>query len=111
MKRSDIIKNFIEFYTKTDRSENIFNEKYKRKVGIGYETFVAYTNDIDVQNQLKDKYKDNSIIDMLEVYQSHLEKAKKGDVNSAKFCMDFFKSDMFADSKSEVDKILETLKG
>nr|DAY47837.1 MAG TPA: hypothetical protein [Caudoviricetes sp.] len=111
MKRADIVKNFVEFYINTNRSESVFNEKYKKKVGISYETFMAYTDDIEVQNQLKNKYKDNSIMDMLEVYQSHLEKAKKGDVNSAKFCMDFFKSDMFADSKSEVDKILETLKG
>lgn len=110
-KRIDIVKNFVDFYMNTDRSEKIFDEKYKKKVGISYESFLNYSNENDVQDELKNKYKDSSVIDMLEVYQSHLEKAKKGDVNSAKFCMDFFKSDMFANSKSEVDKILETLKG
>lgn len=111
MKRADIVKNFVDFYVNSDKSEKVFDERYSKKVGISYETFMAYANDTDVQAQLKDKYKNNSLIDMLEVYQSHLDKAKKGDVNSAKFVMDFFKSDIFTDTKSEVDKILETLKG
>lgn len=111
MKRTDIVKNFVDFYINTNRSEKIFCENYKKKVGINYETFMNYANDADVQEELKNKYKSNSIIDMLEVYQSHLEKAKKGDVNSAKFVMDFFKSDMFANTKTEIDKVLESLKG
>lgn len=111
MKRADIVKNFVDFYTATNRSEKEFEEKYRKKVGISYDAFMNYANDTDVQTELKEKYKNNSLIDMLEVYQSHLDKAKKGDVNSAKFVMDFFKSDIFTDTKSEVDKILETLKG
>ena len=111
MKRVDIVKNFVDFYTTTNRSEKEFDEKYKKKVGISYDTFMNYSKDNDVQSLLKNRYKENSIIEMLEVYESHLEKAKKGDVNSAKFVMDFFKSDIFADTKSEIDKILESLNG
>ena len=111
MKRVDLIKNFVEFYTTTDRSEKVFDDRYKKKVGITYETFLNYAKDNEVQSILKDRYKENSLLEMLEVYESHLAKAKKGDVNSAKFCMEFFKSDMFADTKNEVDKILESLQG
>lgn len=112
MKRVDIVKHICSWWLNEDRTEEGYNKSQcKAKVKLDYDTVLGYLEQDDVQSVIKQDYKNKSLMRMLEVYESHLDKAKKGDVNSAKFVMDFFKGDMFADTKSEVDKILETLKG
>ena len=112
MKRIDIIKHITNWWLNEDRTEEGYDKSQcKTKIKLDYATVLQYLEQDDVQSVIKQDYKNKSLMRMLEIYESHLDKAKKGDVNSAKFVMDFFKSDIFTDTKSEVDKILETLKG
>lgn len=111
-KREDIVKQICNWWLEGDRSKTGYDKsQYKTKIKLDYDTVLKYLEQDDVQSIIKQDYKSKSIIRMFEIYDSHVEKAKNGDVNSAKFVMDFFKSDMFADTKSEVDKILESLQG
>jgi hypothetical protein len=61
----------------------------------------------DVQEAIKAYLKSSKTLKMLDIYNSMYNKAtKKGDVNSAKWCEDFFKSDFFGNSEDEIDNYL-----
>ncbi len=61
----------------------------------------------DVQNAIKNYIAKKRNIEMINIYNSMLDKAKKGDVRSAEWCAKFQKSDFFEDSENEIDDYLE----
>ncbi|MHC1746940.1 MAG: hypothetical protein AB9856_00950 [Cellulosilyticaceae bacterium] len=102
-------RNFVLFYTTTDRKQDTYDQEWKSKVGVAYDKAIAYLELDDIQNAIKEVYKENRTIKMLDIYDAMCEKALKGDANSAKWIEQFNKSDFFGDTKSAIDKIIDNL--
>ena len=86
--------------------EGTFEEISKKFLGGIDEKFTEqYIYQEDVQQAIKRLLKIMHNEKMIKLYETYYEKALEGDVNSAKFLMDFSK-DFFKDSKDEVLEIL-----
>lgn len=103
-------RHFVNFYTTTDRSEKEYNKNWKdKKCKVDFTTAMTYLDKEDVQNAIKEVYKENRTIKMLQIYDAMCEKALKGDANSAKWVENFNNSNFFGDTKSAIDKIVDGL--
>lgn len=60
----------------------------------------------DVQEGIKGYMKEQRIKKTLDIYEAMYKQAVDGNVNSAKWCMDFFQSDFFDDNEDEMDDYL-----
>lgn len=110
MKRVDIIKHITNWWLSEDRTEEGYDKSQcKTKIKLDYDTVLQYLEQDDVQNAIKESYKENRTIKMLEIYDAMVDKALKGDSQSAKWVENFNNSSFFGDTKSAVDKIIEGL--
>lgn len=100
---------FVRWYVDSDKSKKNYNEKIKNLCQVEYETAMnKWLYDEDVQESIKQYLKSIRNIKILDIYNSMYQKAiEKGDVNSAKWCEQFFKSDFFENGEDEIDNYLE----
>ncbi|AKA71217.1 hypothetical protein [Clostridium scatologenes] len=100
---------FVRWYVDSDKSKESFNREIRTLCDCEYEHAMSeWIYDIDVQEAIKEYLKALRSIKMLNIYNSMYDKAiKKGDVNSAKWCEQFFKSDFFESGEDEINNYLE----
>jgi hypothetical protein len=82
------------------------SEKYLD--GVTEEKTKEYLFQEDVQQAIKRLLKIMHQEKMIRLYETYYDKAIKGDVNSAKFLMDFSK-ELFSDKKDEILSVLSNL--
>lgn len=112
MIREEKLKIFAKWFIKYPHTEESYKENIDTRMkDIKFETAMNWRYEPEVQEYIKDNLKNNYLYDMVEIYASMKEKALSGDVQSAKFIMDFAKSDLFKENESEISKILANLKG
>lgn len=99
---------FVKWYVDSDRSEESYNKEIKHNCGVEYETVMSdWLLKNDVQEAIKAYLKSSKTLKMLDIYNSMYKKAvNKGDVSSAKWCEEFFKSDFFGGSEDEINNYL-----
>ncbi|MBV4427601.1 hypothetical protein KM792_11185 [Clostridium tyrobutyricum] len=99
---------FVKWYVDSDRSKESYDKEIKNNCAVEFETAMSdWLMREDVQEAIKAYLKSSQTLKMLDIYNSMYNKAtKKGDVNSAKWCEDFFKSDFFGNSEDEIDNYL-----
>lgn len=101
---------FVRWYVDTpptNRTEENWNKNVKATTGgTTYSGAMEWLLREDVQKAIKNYLKSQRTIKMLEMYDTMYNKALKGDVNSAKWCETFFKSEFFEDSTDEIDQYL-----
>lgn len=100
---------FIKWYVDSDRTKENYDKEIKNCTAVEYETAMSdWIMREDVQEAIKAYLKQVQNLKMLDIYNSMYNKAiKKGDVNSAKWCEDFFKSDFFKNGEDEVNEYLD----
>lgn len=93
----------------SNKSKESYEKEIKNVTQVEYETAISeWLYDEDVQKAIKQYLKSIRNIKILDIYNSMYEKAiKKGDVNSAKWCEQFFKSDFFESEEDEIDSYLD----
>ena len=108
--KSNVIKisYFVKWYVDSDRSEKSYDKEIKGMTQVEYETAMNdWLTREDVQEAIKAYLKQVQNLKMLDIYNSMYDKAvKKGDVNSAKWCEQFFKGDFFKNGEDEVNEYL-----
>ncbi|AYD39830.1 hypothetical protein D4Z93_04580 [Clostridium fermenticellae] len=84
---------FVKWYVDSDRSEKSYNSEIKSMTQVEYETAMNdWIEREDVQEAIKAYLNQVKNLKMFDIYNSMYDKAvKKGDVNSAKWCEQFFK--------------------
>ncbi|OOO67081.1 hypothetical protein BS638_05995 [Clostridium tepidum] len=98
---------FVKWYVDSDKSKESFDKEVRKSCNCEYEYAMSeWLIEEEIQNAIKEYLKQQRSIKMLEIYDSMLEKALKGDVKSAEWCEKFFKSDFFEDSSDEIDDYL-----
>lgn len=101
---------FVDWYCKTankDRTEENW-DKNKGSLKEKYTTVMEkWLIREDVQNCIKEYIKQQRKMKMLEIYESMYQKALKGDVKSADWVANFFKSDFFQDATDEINLALD----
>ncbi|MBE6066196.1 MAG: hypothetical protein E7211_00630 [Clostridium lundense] len=100
---------FVKWYVDSDRTKASYEKDIKQCCACEYETALSWLDRKDVKEAIKEYLKSVRELKMLDIYNSMYEKAMKGDKQCADWCEKFFKSDFFGGSKSEIDKILDTL--
>jgi hypothetical protein len=99
---------FVKWYCIDEEKREKF-EEYSRKnmSGVTLETAMDYLYEEDVQKAIKFWMGLNHIQNMINIYNSMYKKALSGDVQSARFIMEFGKSDFFQNKVDELAKLLE----
>lgn len=101
---------FVIWYC-TDESERedfkAFSERHLN--GVGWDTIENWLLEPDVTSAIKYYMKLQHTIKLKKLYDKFYEQAMQGDVQSAKFLMDFSK-EFFADEKDELHEILAGIK-
>lgn len=100
---------FVKWYVDSDRSEKSYNNEIKGMTQVEYSTAMNdWLEREDVQEAIKAYLNQVKNLKMFDIYNSMYDKAvKKGDVNSAKWCEQFFKSDFFKNGEDEVNEYLD----
>lgn len=100
---------FVRWYVDSDKSKKSFDSDIKGLCKVEYEFAMnEWLLKDEVQEAIKEYLYQQKVIKMLNIYNSMYEKAlNKGDVNSAKWCMDFFNSEFFENSEDEIDNYLD----
>lgn len=104
------IEYFVKWYVDTlpkDRTEENYNKDVKGNTSTEYK--FAMENWLikeDVQEAIRTYMKQKKFIKITEIYDAMCQKALKGDVNAARFVLDFSKSDFFKDEADEMDNYL-----
>lgn len=100
---------FVRWYVDSDKSKDSYDKDCKNLTATNYETVMKeWLMQEDVQEAIKQYLKLQRNIKMMEIYDAMYDKAiKKGDVNSAKWCETFFKSDFFENEEDEIDNYLD----
>lgn len=113
MTKQDKIKIFTRWYLKYPHTEESYKKNIsdQRMLNYKFDDIMNLKYEIEVQEAVKNNIKANNLYDLVEIYASMKKKALEGDVQSAKFVLDFCKSDLFRDNESEITKILDNLKG
>ena len=111
MKLDEKTRLFVEWYINYPHTKESWEKNRSPKLNVTYETGMKYRYEPDVVSQIKEYYKNQAMYDMLDVYNKMKDNALKGDVQSAKFLMDFNKANFFTDSKSEINDLLNSIKG
>lgn len=113
MTKAEKIKLFTRWYLKYPHTKESYfkNMADKRMLDFNFDDIMNLKYELEVQEAVKNNIKANYLYDMVEIYASMKQKALDGDVQSAKFIMDFCKSDLFKENESEISKILANLKG
>ena len=99
---------FVKWYVDSDRSEKSYDKEIKAMTQVEYDTAMNdWLEREDVQEAIKAYLKQVKNLKMLDIYNAMYDKAiNKGDVNSAKWCEQFFKSDFFKNGEDEVNEYL-----
>lgn|GEM_PF-1218087 len=107
-KNAKKVKYFVKWYVDSDKKKESYNEVCAINCAVSYETAMSeWLLREDVQTAIKNYLKSKRAIKMLDIYNAMYDKAiTKGDVNSAKWCETFFKSDFFEDSQDEINDYL-----
>ncbi|NFG97874.1 hypothetical protein FC824_15365 [Clostridium sporogenes] len=100
---------FVKWYVDSkDKSKESFDKEVRKSCNCEYE--YAMNNwliEEEIQNAIKEYLKQQRSIKMLEIYDSMLEKALKGDVKASEWVEKFFKSDFFESEEDEANTLLE----
>lgn len=107
-KNQDKIAIFVRWYVDTkERTEKSYMDFCYKSTTTSYDyAMINWLKREDVQEAIKGYMKEQRIKKTFDIYEAMYDKATKGDVNSAKWCMDFFQSDFFEDSEDEMDNYL-----
>jgi hypothetical protein len=99
---------FIKWYVDSDRSKESYNKEIRNNCSVEFETAMTdWLMREDTQEAIKAYLKSSQTLKMLDIYNSMYRKAtEKGDVNSAKWCEEFFKSDFFGNNEDEINDYL-----
>lgn len=101
---------FVRWYVDTpkkDRTEENYDEKCKPIANIDFHAaMMNWLVREDVQEAIRTYMKQKKFLRITDIYESMCEKAQKGDVNAARFVLDFSKSDFFEDEADEMDNYL-----
>ena len=99
---------FVKWYVDSDRSEKSYNDEIKGMTQVEYDTAMNdWLEREDVQEAIKAYLNQVKSLKMFDIYNAMYSKAvNKGDVNSAKWCEQFFKSDFFKNGEDEVNEYL-----
>lgn len=113
MTKQEKLKLFTKWYLKFPHTEESYKKNIsdKRMLDFAFDDVMSLRYEVEVVESVKNNLKANNLYDLVEIYSAMKQKALDGDVQSAKFIMDFTKSDLFKDNESEISKILANLKG
>lgn len=104
---------FVRWYVDTpkkDRTEENYNLKCKPVSSIDFNAaMMNWLVREDVQEAIRTYMKQKKFLKITDIYDSMCEKALKGDVNAARFVLDFSKSDFFKDEADEMDNYLSNI--
>lgn len=101
---------FVKWYVNSkDKSKEDYDNNCRHNSLVEYDHAMGeWLLEEDVQEAIKSYLKAQRAVKMLEIYNSMYQKAiEKGDVNSAKWCEQFFKSDFFESGQDEINNYLE----
>lgn len=101
---------FVKWYVDSkDKSEEDYNNNCKTLANVTYQTAMhTWLMEEQVQEAIKAYLKQQRNVKMLEIYDSMYNKAvDKGDVNSAKWVEEFFKSNFFEDTQDEINQFMD----
>lgn len=101
---------FVKWYVDSkDKSEEDYNDNCKTLANVTYQTAIhTWLMEEEVQEAIKAYLKQQRNVKMLEIYDSMYNKAiDKGDVNSAKWVEEFFKSNFFEDTQDEINQFMD----
>ncbi|ADZ82913.1 hypothetical protein [Cellulosilyticum lentocellum] len=113
MTKQEKLKLFTKWYLKFPHTEESYKKNIsdQRMLDFKFDDVMNLKYEVEVQEAVKNTVKANHLYDLVEIYSSMKQKALDGDVQSAKFIMDFCKSDLFKENESEISKLLANLKG
>src|SRR3712207_5473450 len=95
---------FIKWYMETTlKTKEKYDKGCKSITQVEFESAMKWLLEEDVQEAIKQYLKNQRVVKMLEIYDSMLQKALKGDVKSAEWVEKFFKSDYFEDDEDEIN--------
>lgn len=102
---------FVRWYCLDEEDREDFAEYSKRFMGgVELSTAMDYLFEEDVQRAIKFWMKQMETQRLMKIYNKQYKQALEGDVQSAKFIMDFGKSGFFNEKENELEQLLHGIK-